>query len=124
MALKVKSSAPLCAALLLYTHVVRADQPQYNATTMFKNYAISVCIAGGYKSEEVIEDASAGARGYLEFGSFPLDAYTEANALSEQFLAKPYEGMSGERLVLMKCIDFYHSRELDRIARKYAKKKK
>jgi hypothetical protein len=29
--------------------------------------------------------------------------------------------LSGERLIMMKCVDLYHSKELDRIAKKYAK---
>lgn len=95
----------------------------YTPTQYLKNYALSACIADGYKSKEVVDDATAGANGYKELGSLDIDAYNEAIALSKKFLAKEYKGISGERLIIMKCIDFYHSKELDRIARKYSGKK-
>jgi hypothetical protein len=92
---------------------------KYSSVQYFKNYALSTCIADGYSSEETIKDASAAARGYLELGSLPLEAHTEATLLGREFLKKRYISISGESLVLMKCIDLFHSKELDRIARKY-----
>ena len=92
---------------------------EYSSVQNFKNYALSTCIADGYVSDEVKRDGAAAARAYLEFGSLPLEAHTEATNLGRQFLKKVYPSMSGEPLVLMKCIDFYHSKELDRLARKY-----
>lgn len=95
---------------------------QYSPIEYFKNYALCTCIADGFQSNEVIKDSAAGARGYLEFGDLPLEAHTEATLLGRQFLKKEYKSMTGEKLILMKCIDFYHSKELDDLAKKYAKK--
>jgi hypothetical protein len=90
----------------------------------FKNYALSTCLADGYKSDEVVKDAAASARGYLELGSLPLEAHTEATKLGREFLKKNYESASGQSLVLMKCLDFYHSKELANLVSKYRGKTK
>lgn len=92
---------------------------RYTPTEYLINYALSTCLADGYTSEEVRTDSSAAARGYLELGSFPLEAYTEATLLGRKFLQKDYKSISGESLTLMKCIDFIHSRELKQLAAKY-----
>lgn len=94
----------------------------YSPVEYFKNYALSTCIADGYKAEEVKKDSSAAARGYLELGSLPFEAHTEATLLGRSFLQKEYKSVSGEPLTLMKCIDFYHSKELDQLAEKYRDK--
>ena len=99
------------------------DRKRYTPVQYLKNYALSSCIADGYQSNEVASDATAAANGYKELGSLDIDAYNEAAVLGRQFLAKEYASHSGEKLTLMKCIDFYHSKELDRLARKYAKKR-
>lgn len=96
---------------------------EYSPDQYFKNYALSTCVADGYKAPEVIGDAAAAARGYLEQGGYPLEAHTEATLLGRSFLKKSYKSMSGEPLSLMKCIDFYHSEELDALAQKYRSKK-
>ena len=99
------------------------EKKHYTPIQYLKNYALSSCIADGYQSKDVVNDATAGANGYKELGSLDIDAYSEAAVLGRKFLAKEYLSQSGEKLVLMKCIDFYHSKELDRLARKYATKK-
>ena len=53
-----------------------------------KNYALSVCLAKGYDSKDVKDDASVAARGYLEFGDYSLEAHTAVNNLADNFLAK------------------------------------
>lgn len=42
-------------------------------------------------------DAAAAARGYMEFGDYSLEAHTAVRALAKEFLAKPYDSMSGSR---------------------------
>ena len=115
----------VCAGLaLLCASTTTADQAaKYSATQYFKNYALSTCIANGYTAEETVKDASAAARGYLEFGDFPMEAHTEAVLLGREFLKRAYKSKTGEPLVLMKCVDFYHSAELDGIASRYRRTK-
>lgn len=94
---------------------------EYSPAQYLKNFALSRCIAEGYKSEEVVKDSSAAAGGYLELGSSPIEAYREADSLAQKFLAKDYQGKSGEKLTLMKCIDLFHSAELDQLAKRYGR---
>jgi Type VI secretion system (T6SS), amidase immunity protein len=91
----------------------------YSGIEYLKNFALSVCITEGYKSDEVVKDSRAAADGYLQLGSFPFEAYEEAASLSKKFLAKKYLSFTGDELTLMKCIDLFHSKELDRLAKKY-----
>lgn len=64
-------------------------------------------------------DAAAAARGYMEFGDYSLEAHTAVRALAKEFLAKPYDSMSGEPMTMAKCIDLVHSQELQAIIKKY-----
>jgi len=66
-----------------------------------------------------VKDSLAAAGAYSELGSLPFEAYEAAETLAKQFLAKKYNSISGEQLTLMKCIDFFHSKELDRLVRRY-----
>jgi hypothetical protein len=52
-------------------------------------------------------------------GSFGVEAYDEAATLARKFLAKKYIGMHGEKLTVMKCVDLFHSKELDQLSKKY-----
>ncbi|HEY1545433.1 MAG TPA: T6SS amidase immunity protein Tai4 family protein [Xanthobacteraceae bacterium] len=94
----------------------------YSPAQYLKNFALSVCISEGYKSDEVVNDSRAAAGGYLELGSFPFEAYEDVATLGRTFLAKEYRGVSGQHLTLMKCIDFFHSQELDQLTKRYIKK--
>lgn len=100
-----------------------SETARYSPSQHLKNYALSACIAGGYQSSEVVNDATAAANGYKELGSLEIDAYNEALALIKKFLDRDYASASGEKLVLMKCIDLFHSKELDRLVQRYRKKR-
>jgi Type VI secretion system (T6SS), amidase immunity protein len=95
---------------------------EYSSMQYLKNFALSTCIADGYKSDEVVKDSLAAASGYLELGHLTVEAYEEAASLGKKYLAKDYQSKSGEKLILMKCIDFFHSKELQQIATKYSRK--
>ncbi len=93
----------------------------YTPIQHLKNFALSSCLYGGYADAEIKRDALASLRGYKEFGSLSIDAYNAAAKLSDQFLAKNYVGEGGEKLTVMKCIDLFHSKELEQLAQKYNK---
>lgn len=115
------------AGLLFCTLAVTGEERgrvEYSPAGYFKNYALSACIARGYSSKETVGDAMASAGGYFELGGHPSGAYPEAIRLAEEFLKREYKSYgSDERLTLMKCIDLYHSKELDELTRKYRHKK-
>lgn len=117
-----KVTFTMCCVLSILTTTCYADastRRQYTPVQYLKNYALSACISEGYQSKEVINDAVAAANGYKELGSLDIDAYNEVAALIPKFLSKNYMSQSGEKLIIMKCIDFFHSKELNRLARKY-----
>ena len=114
-------SAAIALLTFAVTSAAQTAPPRQSAAENFMNYALSTCLADGYKSEEVVKDAAASARGYLELGDLPLEAHTEATALGREFLKRDYQSISGQPLVLMKCLDFYHSKELASLAKKYGK---
>ena len=95
---------------------------EYSPSRYLKNFALSACIAQGFQSDEVVKESRAAAGAYLEFGSFPQAATAEAAALGKKFLAKEYRSIHGDKLTLMKCIDMFHSKELEQLARKYRRK--
>ena len=118
-----KMISAMCCVLAMLSTTCYADastRGHYTPVQYLKNYALSSCLADGYQSKEVINDAVAAANGYKELGSLDIDAYNEVAALVPKFLSKNYMSQSGEKLTVMKCIDFFHSKELDRLARKYA----
>lgn len=92
---------------------------EYTSEQYIKNYALSVCVAKGYNNKQVKDDAAAAARGYLEFGDYSLTAHSAVRKLADEFLAKEYNSQSGEAMVLTKCIDFYHSAELDKLVKSW-----
>ena len=96
---------------------------KYSPTQLLKNHALTACIAEGLKSGDAAEYAAAAAREYLEHGSLPIEAHTEAVLLSRKFLSKEYKNIYGDNLVFIKCIDFYNSKDLDHLANKYVGKK-
>ncbi|CCG88432.1 T6SS amidase immunity protein Tai4 family protein [Erwinia piriflorinigrans] len=95
----------------------------YTPGQYLKNYALSTCVSQGYQSKEVKDDAAAAARGYLEFGDYSLAAHTAVRKLGKDFLAKQYISQSGEPMTLAKCIDFYHSKQLDNLVKQFEGKK-
>ena len=107
----------LTVAIAATLNVNAATEIDYSPAEYLKNYALSVCIAEGYSAKEVKNDAAAAARGYMEFGDYSLEAHTAVRALAKEFLAKPYDSMSGETMA--KCIDLVHSQALQAIIKKY-----
>jgi hypothetical protein len=123
----MKSNVGIAIAFLVATLLsdAAAAEPrvEYSAIQNFKNFALSVCIMNGFKSDEVVQESHAAAGAYFEFGGFPIEAHEEADALSKKFLAKEYLSITGkQKLTLMKCIDFFHSKELRQLVKKYNRK--
>lgn len=105
------------ALALLLAAGLWAETPEQ----MVHDYALAVCVADGYEAPEVIADASAVASGYLEKGTYPLEAYNDIRELGRKFLQKQYLSIANAKLTLMKCIDFSRSPEVAGVIRKYKK---
>lgn len=110
--------------LLISFAAICGERVEYSPVEYLRNFALSRCIVDGYDLPAAVSgDITAAANGYLELGSLPIEAYSEAASAARVFLKKQYVGKYGDSLILMKCIDLYHSKELDEIARKYPHEK-
>jgi hypothetical protein len=106
---------------------VRAERRriyEYSQRTLLKNWALSVCLAKVSKDEWHREDANASAGAYLEFGRQPIEAYEELRDLASKYAARTYSSSNSAEAELntMKCIDLFHSEELNALATQWVKK--
>ena len=85
-----------------------------------ENFSLSTCLAKGFTDDTVKKDAISATGAYVELGSYPAEAYEEANELAKKFLDKKYHSKEGKsELIVMKCIDLSRSKELMAIKNKY-----
>jgi hypothetical protein len=59
---------------------------------------------------------------YLESSRSPADAYETLDRLAARYANRPYAGSDGSTLGTMKCIDFFDSAELNRLAAAFAQR--
>jgi hypothetical protein len=91
---------------------------KYSQKTLLKNWALSRCLGQVYADDKTKEDANASASAYLEFGRQPVEAYEAFGAVIDKYAHKKYAGSVPSEFNTMKCIDLFHSKELDRLASK------
>jgi hypothetical protein len=91
----------------------------YSQRDLLKNWALSVCFAKITEDAKTEEDASATASAYLEFGEQPLEAYDEIEELVKKYVNRKYGGSIPSEFNTMKCIDLFHSAELDDLVTKH-----
>jgi len=96
---------------------------KYSQKELMKNWALSSCFYAIAKDLKTKEDASDTASAYAEFGHSQLQAYQELEKLVNKFVAKKYGGSIPSEFNTMKCIDLYHSKELDQLVTKLLKTK-
>lgn len=90
----------------------------------FKDRALAFCVAEAYKGSPAGEDAGVTGAAFLEWTYYDDQ---RGNPAIDDLVAKylhrdystPVEGYAGARFDLLKCIDMYHSPELDQLMRKY-----
>ncbi len=113
----------LCASLQAFA----ADSITATRRTNAENYkdrALATCISTAYKGSPAGEDAGITASAFLEWTYYDDDKGNPAtDQLVEKYLRRDYgnpvEGYAGARFDLLKCVDMYHSQELDKQVRKY-----
>lgn len=120
-------------ALALNTAIGNADtvptSPQAGARTYAQNYkdmVLATCIANAYaKDGNAAIDSGSSASAlrdwtYYDWDKHPYDLVTR---LVEKYLARDYHNplveseIQGVRFDLLKCLDLYHSKELDSLVR-------
>lgn len=83
----------------------------------FKNYAFCKCLKRARFGNLTIKDSllsnDGSASGYLET-RYPIWDYSNAiDSLAYKYSQRFYPSMTGESLIIMKCLDFYNSKELN-----------
>ncbi|MDR1463524.1 MAG: type VI secretion system amidase immunity protein Tai4 [Azoarcus sp.] len=131
MGLTLKNIAPFfVAAMMLSGCTFAEDQsmaanyslPQtdtYSPRDSLKNWVLSICFANIVKNDrDASHDAAMSAAGYFEFGNIRLEERDELIPLVKKYIAREYgghfdTGIDPAKLNTMKCIDLFHSAELD-----------
>ncbi len=93
----------------------------YSQEILLKNWALSICLAAIAANEQDRNDANATASAYLEFGKQQTEAYDSLRSLAKQYASKKYGSSVGSELNTMKCIDLFHSHELNSLVQKILK---
>ena len=131
MAVRLKIATLVILSLCLPTTIALAlpqkGEPRpittYSQQTLLKNWALTVCLAQSFLGSKTSDDAGDTASGYLEFGRQGLEAYDKLRKLSRQFADKTYASSSTSEFRVRKCLDLFHSKELDDLTRRLAREK-
>ena len=122
--------APPVAASASTTPEKRPELPEVASRSYaqnFKDLALSSCVATAYASEpKAAADAGATAGGLDSTWTNydPELASGEVSKLIEKYLARQYNSIQGPsiKLDLMKCLDLYHSKDLDLLTKRVVPK--
>lgn len=95
---------------------------RYSHKSLLKNWALSRCLGQAYGVKTVEEDAYRTAGAYFEFSRLPVERFDSLSALVEKYLRADYRGSIEGSYNTMKCIDLFHSRELDRLSERLARR--
>lgn len=87
----------------------------YSQEMLLKNWALSRCLAKTYDNEKVRDDANATASAYLEYGKQSIETYNQLDELVDKYVNLAYGGSVKSDFNTMKCIDLYHSKELQKM---------
>ncbi|SMC29112.1 Type VI secretion system (T6SS), amidase immunity protein [Andreprevotia lacus DSM 23236] len=95
----------------------------YTQRQLLKNWALSVCLGAAWdkrpQAQAAADDAGISASGYFEFSNAPDAAFDQVRQLAIKYAHLEYSGSVEGEWNTMKCIDLYHSAELDRIVKKH-----
>jgi len=79
-----------------------------------KNYAFCECLKQVYKGDSLfIKDGSSA--GYFQTGAYSINTYEAIDSIAKIFSIKEYKSKENHPLGIMKCLDFYNSKELDEL---------
>lgn len=113
----------LCSSLTAFAADDIAAARRTNGQN-YKDRALASCISAAYKGSPAGKDADITKSVFIEWTYYDDDKGNPAtDQLVEKYLRRDYttpvEGYAGARFDLLKCLDMYHSRELDEQVRKY-----
>jgi hypothetical protein len=114
----------LCSALTAIAGESNITAISRTNAENYKDRALALCISEAYKGSPQGDDAKKSMSAFLEWTDYDDDKGNPAvDLLVEKYLRRDYstpvEGYAGANFNLLKCIDMYHSRELNIQVRKY-----
>ncbi|WP_175820355.1 type VI secretion system amidase immunity protein Tai4 [Burkholderia sp. BCC0419] len=106
------------------------SSPQAGARTYAQNYkdmVLAECVATAYRNEpSAAMDAGSSASALMDWTDFDLERNPDASkSLVNRFLARDYRNpvveseIKGVRFDFLKCLDLYHSQELEAEVRRF-----
>jgi len=107
------------------------DSPEAGSRTYAQNYKdmlLAWCIARAYEKEPVAsKDAASTGSALDEVGNYDVEHSTDAiDSLLKRYLNRDYHHplveYKGVQFGLLKCLDMYHSKELDAQVKRYVGK--
>lgn len=119
--------AVACVLIALMVAQPLAAQPANSGTSsgdqkiLMKNWALSICFARIAQDEQTKKDAGATARAYLENSQQSVEDFEQIGKLVDKYIKLKYGGSVKSDYNTMKCIDLFHSKELDRLVSAYVK---
>jgi len=78
-----------------------------------KNAAFCGCLDKSFPQKDSIFVNEGSAAGYLELGSYSIEAYNKVMEAGANHAKIKYSSKYNRDLSIMKCLDFYNSKELD-----------
>lgn len=118
------ASAFVSCASVVYAKDERRASPQSGTRTHRQNYkdmVLATCIANAYRHDkDAAIDAGSSVSALRDWTAYDLEkAPDEIKSLVDRYLARDYHNplvdseIKGVRFDLLKCMDLYHSTELD-----------
>ena len=121
-----RALATLCVVIFPVVQPVYGQEGEarkYSQKTLLKNWALSRCLGQVYLDGKAGKDANASTSAYLEFGRQPIQVYEALGVIVDKYANKKYAGSVQSEFNTMKCIDLFHSKELDDLSSKLSASK-
>lgn len=90
---------------------------------LMKNWALGTCFARIAQDQATKTDAGLTASAYLENSQQDLEDFDKIDKIVDKYLAMKYGGSVQSNYNTMKCIDLFHSKELDRLVGKLVRRR-
>lgn len=98
--------------VLLSTGCIANDRIEKTEFQLFQDYALSACIANGYKDGDIYSDSVSALNGYRAQSRMSLEAHSSVQSVIEKWLAKPYKARDGSTTEIAACLDLIKSDDL------------
>jgi len=129
---------PLITSMLTFSGIAYGkdsvvDSPQAGQRTYAQNYkdmVLAICIANAYKNDPAAAlDAGSSVSALRDWTYYDMEDSPDAiKSLVDQYLARDYRNplveaeIKGVKFDFLKCLDMYHSKELDAQTKRFVLK--